>query len=191
VPGMRVLLCSDGITRYYSDTELQSLSQPHTTPHTVQSLVHGAYLRGGADNISAVMIEVADKISDDASLRAHVAGLRPFLTLPEELSNVHPLFPPYMKPYSVGETAGTIIDQTNGQQRKSYLRTSELPNVTVSVPMPMAPSQPLTTIPTRRPRFWDWIARRPADPAPLVPPSPARTNLDEVSVRGLRDRDED
>jgi PPM family protein phosphatase len=185
-PGMRLLLCSDGLTRYYTDEQLQSECQPYNASHTVESLVHGAYLRGGIDNISAIVVEVAEKTLDDSGLREHVAALNPAISLPEALSNVQPLFAPYMKPYSVPDPAGTIYDTVT---RKSFLRTHALPPP--PLPRPLTPEHKLTPTPSRRPSFWEWFARRPVKPAPLVPPAPLLTNLDEAAQHGLTDSEED
>lgn len=184
VPGMRLLLCSDGLTRYFTDEQLQAECQPYTSAHTVESLVHGAYLQGGIDNISAIVVEVAEKNLEDALLGEHVGYMQPILALPEVLSDVQPLFAPYMKPYSIGEVSGTIYDT---MQRKSYLRTHAMP----PPPRPQTPDQKVTPTPSQRPRFWDWIARRSAKAAPPVPPALLLTNLDEAAHHGLKDTDED
>ena len=58
LPGDRMLLCSDGLYNYFPDAhELKSyLDTPQSAP---ERLVRTANERGGEDNISAVVLDVA------------------------------------------------------------------------------------------------------------------------------------
>jgi protein phosphatase len=56
-----VLLCSDGLTGHVKDTELQSIVMAHHDPQMAsQHLVNAANLRGGEDNISIVLVNLAE-----------------------------------------------------------------------------------------------------------------------------------
>ena len=56
----RYLLTSDGLTNYVGDREILGLVQE---PNTLENLVALAKKRGGADNITAVLVEVGDDLS--------------------------------------------------------------------------------------------------------------------------------
>ena len=68
-PGDLYLLCSDGLTRDLSDSDLAGLLQsgPLATPEqlaqTCQLLVHAANARGGGDNITCVLVSIARQTS--------------------------------------------------------------------------------------------------------------------------------
>lgn len=56
-----VLLCSDGLTGHVKDAELQSIVLEHSDPQlAAQHLVNLANLRGGEDNISVVLVNLAE-----------------------------------------------------------------------------------------------------------------------------------
>ncbi|MEB3330376.1 MAG: Stp1/IreP family PP2C-type Ser/Thr phosphatase [Candidatus Sericytochromatia bacterium] len=56
-----VLLCSDGLTGHVKDPELQSIVLSHSDPQlAAQHLVNTANLRGGEDNISVVVVNLAE-----------------------------------------------------------------------------------------------------------------------------------
>jgi protein phosphatase len=58
-PGDRILLCSDGLTEYASDTELAQIIQAQPDPASAcERLLALANARGGADNISVVIARV-------------------------------------------------------------------------------------------------------------------------------------
>jgi serine/threonine protein phosphatase PrpC len=56
-PGVRVLLCTDGITRYLSPEEVAAACVAGNAG-SVESLIEVARVRGGVDNITAAMIAV-------------------------------------------------------------------------------------------------------------------------------------
>jgi PPM family protein phosphatase len=63
--GDRFLLCSDGLTGMVSDEEIvQHLGGTDTPDRTVRSLVELANDRGGIDNITAILVEVAKNAAD-------------------------------------------------------------------------------------------------------------------------------
>ncbi|MCA9539076.1 MAG: serine/threonine-protein phosphatase [Myxococcales bacterium] len=58
-PGDRYLLCTDGLSDVLSEDDLAAILADATSPaEAVQELVETALLEGGADNITAVVLEV-------------------------------------------------------------------------------------------------------------------------------------
>ena len=56
VPGDSILLCSDGLHRYFSDEELtEAMSRPAEASEICRDLVKEANERGGSDNITALV----------------------------------------------------------------------------------------------------------------------------------------
>ena len=55
VPGDRLLLCSDGLTRHVPDEEIAAEVRSQDIEHAVNSLVDLAKQRGGEDNITVVL----------------------------------------------------------------------------------------------------------------------------------------
>jgi len=66
----RVLLCSDGLSNQLSDGAMHAILAGATVDAACRALVAAANARGGADNITAVVLDVA--IEADASNRAAV-----------------------------------------------------------------------------------------------------------------------
>jgi protein phosphatase len=59
-PGDRVLLCTDGLTDPVPDTELQRLIVDFKTPdEAVEGLITAALQRGGPDNVTVLVVDVA------------------------------------------------------------------------------------------------------------------------------------
>jgi protein phosphatase len=56
--GDRILLCSDGLTRYAQSSDIDRLASQGELATAVERLVAFANHRGGADNISAILVEV-------------------------------------------------------------------------------------------------------------------------------------
>ncbi len=57
--GDRILLTSDGLTGYYTDEELLVVAGEHKDPKSlVKAYLTGACARGGADNITAAVMEI-------------------------------------------------------------------------------------------------------------------------------------
>ncbi|HYE73592.1 MAG TPA: protein phosphatase 2C domain-containing protein [Blastocatellia bacterium] len=58
----RFLICSDGITRHISDTELESLMSANTHPERLCSqLKELCFARGAEDNLTAVVVDVGER----------------------------------------------------------------------------------------------------------------------------------
>ena len=58
-PGDRVLLCSDGLTRYTSLKDIAHLAVPTSVETAAEGMIDFANRRGGADNISVILTEVS------------------------------------------------------------------------------------------------------------------------------------
>ena len=58
VPGDTILLASDGLTRYVKDLEIAQLIATSTPHFAVQDLIALARARGGADNITALLLHL-------------------------------------------------------------------------------------------------------------------------------------
>lgn len=73
-PGDRLLLCTDGLTRYLDAEALRSCVGAADDPRvTVRHLIERANAHGGADNVAVVVIHVGDEIAVQ-DLIAHIAG---------------------------------------------------------------------------------------------------------------------
>ena len=57
-PGDRILLCTDGLTRYALPADLLEMVSNRSPAQAVQSLINFANQRGGADNVTAIVISV-------------------------------------------------------------------------------------------------------------------------------------
>jgi protein phosphatase len=63
-PGMRLLLCSDGLTKEVSDTHIRGhLSSGASAAQTADELMDAALAAGGRDNITVVVIDVAAAVA--------------------------------------------------------------------------------------------------------------------------------
>lgn len=61
-PSDVILLCSDGLTKHVSDAEIAAILALHEPPATKCSmLVEQANERGGTDNITAIVVSIADR----------------------------------------------------------------------------------------------------------------------------------
>ena len=59
-PSDLYLLCSDGLSDLLSTQDMELyLNQSHTVEEKVRSLIHAAKRKGGYDNITVVLVEVA------------------------------------------------------------------------------------------------------------------------------------
>lgn len=59
LPADRYLLCTDGLSDCMSDAEISAVLQTPEWGDIAPSLIHGALSRGGFDNITVVIVEVA------------------------------------------------------------------------------------------------------------------------------------
>jgi len=57
-PGDVFLICSDGLSDVLSQRELERVLRDHPSTEAHAALVEAAYLRGGADNITAVVVGI-------------------------------------------------------------------------------------------------------------------------------------
>lgn len=57
-PGDRFLICSDGLSRYYGIGKLARTLATEPLETVVETLLEGALASGGADNISAIVVDV-------------------------------------------------------------------------------------------------------------------------------------
>ena len=56
--GDRLLLCSDGLTNMLDDEEIRSLVIQHPIKEACKKLIDAANVKGGEDNITALLVEV-------------------------------------------------------------------------------------------------------------------------------------
>jgi serine/threonine protein phosphatase PrpC/CRP-like cAMP-binding protein len=75
-PGDRFLLCSDGLHRYLTDEEVGPLAGREAPEVVVRRLIDLANERGGADNISAVVVEVELLAGDGGDVERKVEVFR-------------------------------------------------------------------------------------------------------------------
>jgi len=61
-PGDQILLCSDGLSRYTSDEFLVNLMGKGSPQQNVKKLINYANRQGGIDNISALIIEMGERV---------------------------------------------------------------------------------------------------------------------------------
>lgn len=67
-PGTMFMLCSDGITRHISDSELEELFDHEVEPDVlVQQMREVCYSRGAEDNLTAVVVRVAGALAGAAA----------------------------------------------------------------------------------------------------------------------------
>ena len=84
-PNSRLLLCSDGLTRYLDDQALARLCDAEDLARAAEKAVRLACKRGGIDNISLMILDVGPPILNQAILTRHLSQWRPFLELPDDL----------------------------------------------------------------------------------------------------------
>ncbi|MFC1996957.1 Stp1/IreP family PP2C-type Ser/Thr phosphatase [Chloroflexota bacterium] len=63
--GDMILLCSDGLTRYASSQDLLEMASQGSQEEAVEEMIKFANAAGGADNISAILIEVGGALDAD------------------------------------------------------------------------------------------------------------------------------
>jgi PPM family protein phosphatase len=87
--GDRILLCSDGLTRYLADERLKAIAQMDNVRSAVMRMINEANDKGGADNVSVALIRVGEPL-DTAELEQHVARLNAFVAVSNEPMMVQP-----------------------------------------------------------------------------------------------------
>jgi len=130
--GDRVLLCSDGLTRYLDETQLSKLATLRDPRDGVRRMIHEANQAGGADNISAVIIAVGEATPLE-SLPDHINRLNVRVAVAQE-----PMFTPDVstKPNTQIPLAPREIDPTPPEEAST---PGPIPIEAQS--LPQAPSQ--------------------------------------------------
>jgi protein phosphatase len=64
--GDRILLCTDGLTAALSDPEIGTIAARYPPQQASQALIQAANDRGGPDNVSVIVIELAEAVSSQA-----------------------------------------------------------------------------------------------------------------------------
>ncbi|MCD4686963.1 MAG: protein phosphatase 2C domain-containing protein, partial [Anaerolineae bacterium] len=67
--GDTVVLCSDGLTRYIAPEEIEATATEYGIADAVPALIETANARGGADNISVIMLHIAENAEHLLSVR--------------------------------------------------------------------------------------------------------------------------
>ncbi|MFP4320856.1 MAG: PP2C family protein-serine/threonine phosphatase [Anaerolineales bacterium] len=75
--GGRLVLLSDGVTRYVDQQALYQVVLGAPPDQAVHTLVSRALERGGLDNISAIVVEIGPPFELPSRLQQHVASLNP------------------------------------------------------------------------------------------------------------------
>ena len=188
--GDRILLCSDGLSRYATPEDLIALATSGTPEESVQRLIDFANQQGGADNISAIVVAVGPRITVDqweatsqtvpmkpsVALAAQAAGDAPtesFQTPPEtqESAGQTPTPPPqkprkrrwrWLQLFALAVVMGSIGMALGmfGASWANRHQTTPLPPSPSPVSVTQAPAQPTAT-PVPQP-----------SPTPLPQPSP-------------------
>ena len=68
-PGDRVLLCTDGLTRYALQEDIAGLTQDGTPDAIAKGLVHFANQQGGADNVSVILVAFEPTVGEQTTNR--------------------------------------------------------------------------------------------------------------------------
>lgn len=175
-PGDMLLLCTDGLSEYVREDDLLTILSQYSPEEAVPRLIALANRRGGADNISAIVIQ--------AGPRPGPARTQP-LTAPTQRIAVQPRRRPIWPwalgimlgaALAVGLILGGIVVLPPLLRRMQATASPEIaPSPVTSTPesSSSAPSQTATVTPTVNPAptpitvdFWE-----PADGA-IVPPGP-------------------
>jgi len=77
VPGDKILLCSDGLTRYARQEDLLSMAGQGSAAEIASRMVDFANQHGGADNISVIVISVGQPFSSSDSTLSIARGSLP------------------------------------------------------------------------------------------------------------------
>jgi serine/threonine protein phosphatase PrpC len=78
-----LLMVTDGATRYIDDAALQGIVIHHEPAAAVQTIINRANDAGGADNVSAVVVNVVGDCADESRAAHHIAHLPPVLLTPD------------------------------------------------------------------------------------------------------------
>ncbi len=164
-PGDRVLLCSDGLTRYASAEDLARLAAGGDPQQAVERLVAFANRAGGADNISALLVEIGEPLPPEALADAHPAAL----PLPPEGLDV-------AASTLSSETKTLPLPAAQGFSRRWWLAMALLFLVGCGVGVGMAALGRALLAPAPTPvPFFASPTPRPPTPTPSPLPSPTAT----------------
>ena len=72
--GDKILMCSDGLTRYLQPDQIARLANFRDPRDGVRRMINEANNQGGADNISAILIDIG-AVVDAVALKDHIARL--------------------------------------------------------------------------------------------------------------------
>ncbi len=140
----QILLCSDGLTRYVDQQQLMQLAKFNDPRDSVRRMINTANTHGGADNISALLINMGDAI-DLQDIDAHIQKISVRVAVdtdPLVMQDV-PSKPNTQIP--LARPQSTIDEEifTQSSQMPSKLSIAPTPNVN---PMPQQQNQLLIFI---------------------------------------------
>lgn len=186
--GDRVLLCSDGLTRYTTDEDLVEMASEGSAKEVVQDLIDFANRHGGVDNISAILVAiepVVDTMPTEASVaRGYIPEVEPVLATQEtkEILDVPekeslsrlPVIPKRYQPYAIAAavvlvficliTTSLRLFGVLGGNRKAAIQATSSAIVAAALSETIAP--------TITPEIVGAITSNPAD---VTTPTPAPT----------------
>lgn len=77
-PDDQFLLCSDGLSRMVSDSEIASMMANKDKAEITNSLVHAALVRGASDNVTIICVQNSDEIDIDMDDESTIVQRRLF-----------------------------------------------------------------------------------------------------------------
>ena len=86
----RIILCSDGLTRYITAWDLLRLTEPYEPEEAVQTLIAYANAQGGADNISVIVIDIGLPTTFEAWTSSRPTAQLPSPTTPPNQQEAPP-----------------------------------------------------------------------------------------------------
>jgi len=151
-PGTTFLLCSDGITRHIPDVELEEIIGAGSEPEEVtKRLKDLCYERGAEDNLTAIIVRIAD--SEEPHDEATVATARTF---------------------SEDTAVGIASSADSARAEDVNAKEEALAEVTDAEDEPYSTPLPLDTAPTRTEKEDEYpssstVVPAQPEPAPVVP----------------------
>lgn len=147
--GEKLLLCSDGLTRYLQPDDLVRYSGVRNPRDGVRRMIAEANNRGGADNISTILIAVGEPLEENA-IRQHVDNLVVPVSI-DALPMMHPDVPTKPDTQLPQARIETALEQyarnTTAESTSSRQPATATPSAATPVPaVPSAQqSSPLST----------------------------------------------
>jgi len=86
----RIILCSDGLTRYITAWDLLRLTEPYAPEEAVQTLIAYANAQGGADNISVIVVDIGLPTTLEAWTSSRPTAHLPSPTTPHQWQTAPP-----------------------------------------------------------------------------------------------------